>query len=98
MFKNIVIGVVAVTGSLFYIYGATSFFSPKYAEVRNVTFKNTQAYNDGMINDLADLRLHYLGANTADRKEAIRAVVLQRFASYPKERLPSELRDFYDSL
>lgn len=100
--KDFLIGtaivVAAVTGLLFYNYGATWFFAPKYAEVRNQTFKNTQAYNDGMANDLADLRLQYLAARNQEHKDAIRATVLQRFGSYPKDRLPAELRDFYFSL
>ncbi len=94
----VVLVLVVVTGALFYTFGATAFFMPKYAEVRNQTFHNTQAYNDGMANDLADLQVQYLGAKTPEAKAAIRAIILQRFASYPKERLPSELRDFYFSL
>jgi hypothetical protein len=92
------IGITAATGILLYNYSAMWYFTPKYAEIRNQTFKNTQAYNDGMVNDLADLRLQYLAANNKEQKDAIRSTVLQRFGSYPKDRLPAELRDFYFSL
>lgn len=99
--KEITLGVVLfvaiTTGLAFYQYAGFKFFAPKYAEVRNETFHNTQAFNDGMANDLADLRIQYLGAKP-EQKDAIRAIVLQRFASYPKDRLPAELRDFYFSL
>ena len=83
---------------LAYTYEATAFFAPKYAEVRNDVFKNTQAYHDGMVNDLSDLRLQYMAASNHDHKAAIRATVLHRFATYPKDRLPAELREFFFSL
>lgn len=95
---SLAVALAVVTGLLFYVYGATMFFAPGYAEIRNQTFKNTQVYNDGMVDDLANLRLQYIAARDKEHKDAIRATVLQRFASYPKDRLPAELRDFYFSL
>lgn len=95
---TVLLGIAVVTGIIWLNYGTTVVLAPKYAEIRNQTFHNTQAYNDGMVNDLADLHLQYLGAKTPEQKASIRAVILQRFASYPKDRLPAELRDFYASL
>ncbi len=98
LFVALLLGVAVITGILWLNYGTTAVLAPKYAEIRNQTFHNTAAYNDGMVNDLADLHLQYLGARTQEQKESIRAVILQRFAAYPKDRLPAELRDFYFSL
>lgn len=94
------LGGVALVATLvlFFVFGATWFFAPKYAEVRNQTFKESQAYNDGMANDLGDLRLQYFAAKSQEHKDVLVATIKQRFGSYPKDRLPPELRDFYFSL
>lgn len=102
MFGMAVLALIAV-GILAFIargmgVGSNAVFAPIEAEVRNQTFKNTTVYNDGMANDLADLMIQYKSTEDQGKKDAIAAVIHQRFASYDKSRLPSELRDFYYSL
>ena len=103
--KSISIGILILAlvvglGWLLKLNGFMSyqFFAPKVVAVQNQVFHESQAYTDGMANDMADLRLQYLMAKDAGSKDAIRAVILQRFASYPKDRLSPELRDFYNTL
>ena len=98
LIATLLLGFAVITGMVWLNYETTAVFAPKYAEIRNQTFHNTQAYNDGMVNDLADLQLQYQSAKTPEQKASIRAVILQRFAAYPKDRLPAELRTFYDAL
>jgi hypothetical protein len=101
MFKEIsaiVIGwvaliVVAMFGSFF----AYQYFAPKYRAVDNEVFKQSEQYNDGMIRDLENLQVEYIGAD-ADKKQALRAIVLHRFSVYPVEKMPPNLRNFYEQL
>lgn len=75
-----------------------SFFAPKVQQVQTNVFKEGQAYNDGMANDLADLQVKYMTATDPAVKDSIRAIIKQRFASYDTSRLPSNLQTFYNSL
>jgi hypothetical protein len=101
MFKEIsaiVVGwialiVVAMFGSFF----AYQYFAPKYRAVDNEVFKQSEQYNDGMIRDLENLQVEYIGAD-ADKKQALRAIVLHRFSVYPVEKMPPNLRNFYEQL
>lgn len=70
------------------------FFAPRFEEVRRQTFEGSTAYNHGMIRDLQNLRMSYLTASP-EAKAALRATILHRFAAYPSDKLPVELRAFY---
>ena len=74
-----------------------SFFAPKYRQVDNQVFKESEQYNDGMIRDLENLQLDYINADK-DHKDALRAIVLHRFSVYPEDKLPPNLRNFYNDL
>lgn len=73
------------------------FFAPKYRAVENQVFKESEQYNDGMVRDLENLQLEYINADQA-HKDALRAIVLHRFSVYDENRLPVNLRNFYDQL
>jgi hypothetical protein len=74
-----------------------SFFAPKYRAVDNQVFKQSEQYNDGMVRDLENLQLEYINADQA-HKDALRAIVLHRFSVYPEDKLPPNLRNFYNDL
>jgi hypothetical protein len=74
-----------------------SFFQPKTEALRYQTFKESQAYNEGMLRDLQNIKLQYVAANP-DQQAALRAIVLQRFSVYPIDRLPADLQSFYFSI
>jgi hypothetical protein len=101
MFKEIsamVVGwialiVVAMFGSFF----AYQYFAPKYRAVDNEVFKQSEQYNDGMIRDLENLQIEYISAD-AEKKQALRAIVLHRFSVYPEDKMPPNLRNFYNEL
>ena len=98
MLAVIVVLLLLVFGMQLAGFASFAFFAPKVVAVQTQTFKQSQAYTDGMANDLGDLRLQYLGAKTQEQKDAIRAVILQRYNSYNKDQLPPDLRQFYFSL
>ena len=85
--------VVAMFGS----YYAYDYFAPKYRATDNKVFKESEQYNDGMIRDLENLQVEYINGD-ADKKQALRAIVLHRFSVYPEDRMPPNLRNFYEQL
>ena len=101
MFKEIsaiVVGWVAlIVLAMFGSFFAYEYFAPKYRAVDNQVFKQSEQYNDGMIRDLENLQMEYINSD-AEHKQAIRAVVLHRFSVYPEDRMPVNLRNFYNDL
>jgi len=94
---SIAIGIAALFGLSYLGYKSYEFFAPKYRAVDNQVFKQSEQYNDGMIRDLENLQIEYINAD-ADKKQALRAIVLHRFSVYPEDKLPPNLRNFYNSL
>ena len=104
MFKEISAMVGIIVGAIALIFGLTflgyksyEFFAPKYRAVDNQVFKQSEQYNDGMIRDLENLQIEYINAD-ADKKQALRAIVLHRFSVYSEDKMPPNLRNFYNSL
>ena len=90
-------GVAFVIFMIFGGYWVTDYFAPKDRAIDNKVFKESEQYNDGMVRDLEDLQMQYMQAD-AGHKDAIRAIVLHRFSVYPEERMPANLRNFYNDL
>jgi hypothetical protein len=78
-------------------YEGYKFFAPRYEQVRYDTFKQSQAYNDGMLRDLYDLQREYNSAD-AEHKGAMKALIIHRFEIFDKNRLPADLQTFYFSV
>jgi hypothetical protein len=101
MFKEIsaiVLGWIAlIVVCMFGSFFAYQYFAPKYRAVDNEVFKQSEQYNDGMIRDLENLQLEYINSDQA-HKDALRAIVLHRFSVYPVEKMPPNLRNFYEQL
>jgi len=93
----LVFGALLIFALAFGSYEMYSFFAPKYRAVDNQVFKESEQYNDGMIRDLENLQLEYINADK-DHKDALRAIVLHRFSVYPEDKMPPNLRNFYNDL
>ena len=93
----VVIALAPIFGLSYGGYKMYEFFAPRYTAVDNKVFHESQQYNDGMIRDLENLKLEYLNAD-AEHKDAIRAITLHRFSVYPREKMPADLRNFYEQL
>jgi len=74
-----------------------AFFTPKVEQVRYNTFKQSQAYNDGMLRDLQELKMQYIQANP-EQQAMLKSIVLHRFSVYDINRLPSDLQTFYHTI
>jgi hypothetical protein len=94
---SILIIIAAIFALSFMGYKSYEFFAPKYRAVDNQVFKESEQYNDGMIRDLENLQIEYINAD-AEKKQALRAIVLHRFSVYPEDKMPPNLRNFYNSL
>jgi hypothetical protein len=94
---TIAIGLAAIFGLSYLGYKSYEYFAPKYRAVDNQVFKQSEQYNDGMIRDLENLQIEYIGAD-AEKKQALRAIVLHRFSVYPEDKMPPNLRNFYNDL
>jgi hypothetical protein len=81
---------VGLTGVGYVLYRE---FAPLNEQVRYNTYKESQAYNDGMTTDLADLKRSYDVANL-DQQAALKGTINARFATYDANRLPPELGAF----
>jgi len=90
-------GIAVVFGMAYGSFALYSYFNPKYTAVNNQTFKESQQYNDGMVRDLENLQMEYINGDQG-KKDAIRAIVLHRFSVYPMDKMPINLRNFYNSL
>ncbi len=74
-----------------------AFLNPEIEAVRNDTFHSSQAYNEGMVRDLYELKRQYDQGNPRQR-EGLRAMILHQFSVYPQDRLPADLQFFYQTL
>ena len=104
MFKEAMVWVggfilLLVTVFLLNVFGLFnySFFAPKYRAVENKVFKESEQYNDGMIRDLQNLQMEYMNADQA-HKDALRSIIIHRFAVYDQNRMPSNLWNFYQQV
>jgi len=95
--SGLILAALAIFALSFGGYEMYKFFAPKYRAVDNEVFKQSEQYNDGMIRDLENLQMEYINAD-AEKKQALRAIVLHRFSVYPEDKMPPNLRNFYNSL
>jgi len=97
---SVVGGIIAVLALIFLLnlFGFMNFqfFAPKVEAVRRATYEQSQAYNEGMVRDLENLKMEYESADDM-HKAGLRSVIMHRFSSYHGQ-LPSDLQSFYFQL
>jgi hypothetical protein len=96
-----VLGLVVILGLTWFVQGNDffmyKFFAPKYEQVRHDTFKNSQAYTDGMVEELQQYMLEYQKADS-EHKAALKTVIIRQSAKVDEKYLPSDVRNFVDRL
>jgi len=93
-----IVGIVLLIAGLSYIgWYSYDYFAPKYRATDNKVFKESEQYNDGMVRDLENLQMEYMNADK-DHQQALRAIILHRFSVYPEDKMPANLRNFYNQL
>ena len=94
---GIIAFILVIAGCSYLGWLSYDYFAPKYMATDNKVFHESQQYNDGMVRDLENLQMEYMNAD-ADHKQALRAIILHRFSVYPEEKMPANLRNFYNQL
>lgn len=84
----------AVQGNDFFLYKV---FAPKYEQVRRVTFEQSKAYRQGMVQELQNMQFQYEQADE-DHKAALASIILHRAADFPEDDMPRDLRNFINEL
>lgn len=97
-FIVVFIGLAVVFGLSYGSYKMYEFYAPKYRAVDNQVFKESEQYNDGMIRDLSELQRQYVTASNNDERDSLRPIIRHRFEVYDENRLPADLRNFYDCI
>ena len=93
-----IVGIVLLIAGLSYIgWYSYDYFAPKYRATDNKVFKESEQYNDGMVRDLENLQMEYMNADK-DHQQSLRAIILHRFSVYPEDKMPANLRNFYNQL
>ena len=88
----VMIGITWIAqGSDFFLYKV---FAPKIEAVRRETFVQSQAYNEGVAQEVRQAQLDYARASTPDQKAAICSYVAHFAGGYETSRLPSNLQSF----
>lgn len=84
----------AIQGNDFFLLKT---FAPKYEQVRYDTFKQSQAYNDGMANEVNKVQLKYTTA-TDSEKATLASYILSELGAYDTQNLPPNQRSFIEKL
>lgn len=103
-------GVLYVIGGLISIFiitfifglyglGWMKFFEPKKENIRREIFEQTQSYTHGKIQDLAKYYEEYNKTMEQEEREAIRQLIIMRFAEFDEENVRSDkLRNFLTAM
>jgi hypothetical protein len=95
---GVIVGILLFTwlveGNNFFLY---KYFAPQKEQVRHDVFKNSQAYTDGMVEELQSYMLEYNKAD-AEAKAALKTVIIRQSAKVDEKYLPDDLKDFIQAL
>lgn len=91
-----IFGFCFIFSVIYFIFGMSNFFSPRYAALDSEVFHQSAQYNDGIVREFQKLMLEYHSATTNEYRSSLKAVMQQQFGTYPLEKLPPHLRKFYE--
>jgi hypothetical protein len=75
----------------------TSFFAPKYEDVRRNTFERSKSFRTGAIQELQNMQFEYIKA-APEHKKALAGVLRHRALEVPADAMPSDLQSFISNL
>ena len=84
----------AVEGNNFFMFKV---FAPARANVEREVFENTKSYRQGKVQELVSYQHEYIKADDA-HKAALRSVIRQSFADFPKDQLSPAQQSFLEQL
>jgi hypothetical protein len=93
-----VIGLTALGwGATYHELLFTSFFAPKFENVRRQTFEQSKSFRDGSIQELQNMQFEYIRSDAAHKK-ALADVIRHRAAEVPVDAMPPSLYAFISNL
>ncbi|PQJ35613.1 hypothetical protein BSZ35_14290 [Salinibacter sp. 10B] len=91
--SGLVMMAILVVGG-YYLY---RWAAPRYEEVQRQTYEESRQHVEGTVQDLMRYRVKYQSAES-DHKSAIRQLVLRRARDLDSSDMPTNLRQWVDSL
>lgn len=98
LFLVIVLGLTWLAqGNDFFLYKV---FAPKYEGVRRQVFEQTRSFNQGMVQELENMRFSYVKEKDVESKKALASIILHRASGYNLNDpiVPYDLRVFIQGL
>lgn len=97
-----IVGVLAGIGALTWGLAAhnlalTSFFSPRYEDVRRKTFEQSKSFRTGAVQELQNMQFEYIKASP-EHKAALASVIRRRALEVPSDAMPTDLQSFISNL
>ena len=83
-----------VQGNDFFMYKV---FGIQYENTRREIFEHSEAYRQGMIQELSNMEASYLSADPA-HQAALRTIIIRRAEYFGIDKLPPDLRAFVQKL
>jgi len=90
-------GIAIIWGAAYHDLIFTSYFAPKYENVRRKTFEQTKSFRDGSVQELQNMQFEYIKADPAHKK-ALADLIRHRAAEVPADAMPSDLQSFISNL
>lgn len=93
-----VLGIGALTwGVAYHELIFTSFFNPKFEDVRRNTFERSKSFRTGAVQELQNMEFEYIKADSA-HKSALADIIRHRAAEIPQDAMPADLQSFISNL
>jgi hypothetical protein len=93
-----VIGLGAFTwGIAYHDLIFTSFFGPKFEDVRRNTFEHSKSFRTGAVQELQNMQFEYIRSD-AEHKAALADIIRHRAVEVPVDAMPSDLQSFISNL
>ena len=75
----------------------TSFFAPKFENVRRNTFEQSKSFRTGAVQELQNMQFEYIRSD-AEHKVALKDIIIHRSAEVPEDAMPQDLYNFIQGL
>jgi hypothetical protein len=75
----------------------TSFFAPKFENVRRSTFEQSKSFRTGAVQELQNMQFEYIKA-APEHKVVLADVIRHRAAEVPADAMPADLQSFISNL
>ena len=75
----------------------TSFFAPKFENIRRNTFEQSKSFRTGAVQELQNMQFEYIKASP-EHKKALADIIRHRATEVPADAMPSDLQSFISNL